>query len=217
MRAAPNRRATAGFTLIEMAFAASIAAGLFFAVAYTTLRASKAYDVGQTRGKLVAQGHQVLDRIVRQLEASILASYAPTPPAGAAVTTLTFRQASGFAGGALLQSNQHNIALQLETGELNDGVDNNGNGLIDEGQIVWTQNVGQPDQTSVVLCHGVSALLQGEVANLGDDNGNLLVDEPGLVFVLQGNVLTIRLSLEAAGTDGQLVVKTVQTAVRIRN
>lgn len=207
----------AGFTIVEMAFAATIASGLLFAIAYTTMRAGKAYDQAHTRGMLVARAHEVADRILDLLEQSVTASYAPLPGDGVAVTTLTFQAAEGFAAGALLLSNQHSITLQLETGELADGVDNNGNGLVDEGQVVWTQNVGQPDQVAVVLAHGVSSLLQGEVANLGDDNGNGLIDEPGLVFVLQDGVLTVRLSLEKLDDDGRLVVKTVQTAVRIRN
>ena len=146
----------------------------------------------------------------------MIASFAPAVPA-AGTSVVTFQQVTGFAGGAAVLGNQHTLAFQLETGEVADGLDNNGNGSIDEGQVVWTQNVGQPDQQSVTLCHGVSALLQGEVANLADDNGNGLIDEPGLVFSLDGNVLVIQLSLEALDPDGRLVVKSARTAVRIRN
>ncbi len=216
MKSLPTGR-TSGFTLIEVSIAGTIAGGLLFAVAYTSLRASKAYHEGQTRGNLVAKAHQVVDRLAGLIEGSVLGTYAPVPPQLTPVSTLTFQQADGFAGGALLLSNQHTIAFQIEQGELLDGLDNNGNGLIDEGQVLWTQNVGQPDQITVVLSHGVSQLLQGEVANLGDDNGNGLADELGLVFELRGNVLFIRLSLEAMDDDGRLVVKTVETAVRIRN
>ena len=70
--------------------------------------------------------------------------------------------------------------------EVDDGQDNNGNGLIDEGRIVWTRNVGAPDERSVVLCHQVREYLEGEVPNGLDDNGNGLVDEKGLSFERNG-------------------------------
>lgn len=210
--------AASGYTILEVAFASAIALGLLFAIATTTRQASRAYEEGQSRARLVAAAHQALDRIAVELDTARFDSLDPVGTlVGNGSATITFTQAAGYGGGAMNWTAPVSISFQLERDELNDGLDNDGNGLVDEGQIVLVRNVGQADQTTVVLCHGVRSLLQGEVANLGDDNGNGLVDEPGLVFELQGNVVVIRLSLEALGPDGSRVVKTVQTAVRIRN
>ncbi len=207
----------AGFTILELLIAATISAGLIYAIANSTLRASRAYAEGSLRSNLISRAHQVVDRIAAQLEQAGVGTLQPPLLPLATSSTLTFQQVVGYGGGAVVWSADNVFAFQLETGEIADGLDNNGDGRIDEGVVVWTQNVGQPNQSSVVLCHGVSSLLQGEVANLADDNGNGLIDEPGLAFELQGNVLVIRLSLEVPDDDGRLVVKTVQTAVRVRN
>ena len=64
---------------------------------------------------------------------------------------------------------------------------------------------------------GSPSLLGGELSNLGDDNGNVMVDERGLVFELNANLLTIRLTLEDIDGNGNTLNKTVQTSVRVRN
>ena len=46
-------------------------------------------------------------------------------------------------------------------GEIDDGLDNNGNGLVDEGQVVWITDLGLPGQRAVVLCNWVSEALDG--------------------------------------------------------
>jgi hypothetical protein len=71
----------------------------------------------------------------------------------------------------------------------------------------------------VVWARDVSDLLEGEIENDADDNGNGLVDERGLSFEIDdtGNVLTIRLTCERLDEGRRPLRKTVETAVRLRN
>ncbi len=58
----------------------------------------------------------------------------------------------------------------------------------------------------IELCH-VTPMLEGEEANGMDDNGNGLIDEQGLCFVVDGKTVTVRLTAESRGA----CVPTVQT------
>ena len=59
--------------------------------------------------------------------------------------------------------------------------------------------------------------LAGELPNGMDDNGNGLIDEKGLSFVVDRDSVTIRLTLERVSNDGSVISKTVQSTVTCRN
>jgi hypothetical protein len=67
-----------------------------------------------------------------------------------------------------------------------------------------------------VLCHGVRELLEGEVADGDDDNGNGVSDEAGFNVHRVGDVLFVRLSVEESLENGT-IVRTLETSVRLRN
>jgi hypothetical protein len=109
------------------------------------------------------------------------------------------------------------VRFEYENGELDDGVDNNNNGLADEGVVVWIENAGQPDERRSVWASGVREYLAGETFNGEDDNENGLSDEAGLSFAIDDDVLTIRLTLEDRGPSGVLITKSTETSVHVRN
>lgn len=84
-------------------------------------------------------------------------------------------------------------------------------------KVVWSQNPGQADERRVVWSNVVRPFLEGEIQNGQDDNGNGLIDEKGLNFTLQGNRVTIRLTLERAQPDGDVITQSVETSVTLRN
>ena len=84
-------------------------------------------------------------------------------------------------------------------------------------QVVWRQNPGDPDERRVVWTNVVRPFLEGELLNGVDDNGNGLVDERGLNFTLQGNRVTIRLTLERQGQNGDVYTQSLTTGVTLRN
>ena len=89
--------------------------------------------------------------------------------------------------------------------------------LIDEGVVVWTENEGVPGERRVIVCRGVRELLEGEIANGLDDNGNGLIDEPGFCVQVTGEVVTLRLTLDALDSDNRVLTKTVESSIWIRN
>jgi hypothetical protein len=109
------------------------------------------------------------------------------------------------------------FSLALEDGELDDGVDNNGNGLVDERKLLMTREPEGGEPLTSALAHGVRELAEGETANGLDDNGNGLKDEAGLSFERKNGRLIVRLSLEQRDGEGHLLVRSLQTSVRLRN
>lgn len=210
-----QRRAEQGFTLVESLIAVTFLAVLFLAVAQTSSRASDAFDEGGTEHALSTSTHRALERIARSVEfarASILAGIDPNLGA----EQVDFDVPAPFDGGVLTwQPTQ--ILAELESGELDDGVDNDGDGLVDERHVVLVEAAGQPDERRVVLVGGVAELYAGESANNADDNGNGLTDETGLSFSAEGNVITIRLCCQRQDEGRRLLTKTAETAVRLRN
>jgi hypothetical protein len=59
--------------------------------------------------------------------------------------------------------------------------------------------------------------MEGELANGIDDNGNGVIDEKGLCFVVEGNRVTIRLTIDKPGPDGKHYRRTLETTVTCRN
>jgi hypothetical protein len=84
-------------------------------------------------------------------------------------------------------------------------------------QVVWSQNPGEADERRVVWSNVVRPFLEGEIQNGQDDNQNGLIDENGLNFTLQGNRVTIRLTLERAQPSGGVHTQSVETSVTLRN
>jgi len=207
---------TGGFTLLELMLSVALFGSILSALGLVARQSSRFYRQSRIEQELEVQLYRGLNLMARQLS-DAGRELVPEPDSDFGTPALTFKRCLGFDGTDKLWSSSFMLSWQLEDGELDDGLDNNGNGLADEGVIVWTENVNLPSTRSVVKIHGVRELLGGETFNGADDNGNGLFDEPGLCFDIEGNVLTIFLTLETLDIDGQAINRTAQTAVRIRN
>jgi hypothetical protein len=86
-----------------------------------------------------------------------------------------------------------------------------------ERQVVWSENPDTEREQRVVWSSLVSPYLAGEIPDGMDNNGNGLIDEKGLSFVMDNNSVTVRMSLERINERGEAVTKTVQTTVTCRN
>ncbi|MSR61945.1 MAG: prepilin-type N-terminal cleavage/methylation domain-containing protein [Planctomycetes bacterium] len=211
----PRERASIqGFTLVESLIAVSLLAVLFLAVAQTSSRASDAFDEGGTEHTLSTGLHRALERIVRAIEFSDGSLIASATEDGN--ENVSFQTPASFEGGVVTWTPQR-ILAELEPGELNDGLDNDGDSLIDELRVVLVQDDGGANETRVVLVSGVAELAEGELANAVDDNGNGLVDESGLTFSADENVVTVRLTCQRQDEGRRLLTKTAETAVRLHN
>lgn len=109
------------------------------------------------------------------------------------------------------------IEWSADPADPTDGVDNDGDGLVDEGEAVIRRNFGSAGQQDSVIATNVPRLLLGETANGADDNGNGLQDEAGLAFErLADGSVRVRLTVQAR-RQGSLFSRTVETTVLPRN
>ncbi len=211
-------RARAGFTLVETMIATTVLAIVLGAVGLTVLHGKENFRQGVSVAVLEARAQRILDRIVEELRYAGRNSLPIVPDLPSGSSSIEFRVCEGYDGAATIWSNRMSLARVPDPRDPEDGIDNDNDGVVDEGQIILTRNLGEFDELDVVIGSGVRRLLEGEVANVADDNGNGLTDEPGLSFLFEGtSSLTIRLSLEAVDPRGQPLVRTVQTSVNLRN
>lgn len=206
----------AGFTFVEAMIALSLLAVMFLAVAQTSSRASDAFDEGSADHILSTSTHRALERMARSIELSDGSILAGAIATDFGTDVVAFQVPVDFVAGAVVMR-PWQILAEREPGELDDGQDNDGDGLVDELRVVEVLDAGTPDERRNVLLGGVTELFAGELANDADDNGNGLIDERGLSFSNDGNVVTLRLSVQRRGEGGRVLSKTAETAVRLRN
>lgn len=210
-----RRTLRAGFTLVEMAVATAFFLVLMTSAVVAARGGMDAFQSSQDLSDLETRARRALDRAVLELVACGATELDPNPTGDFGTSALTFRTAVGLAGTAPVWSDFTSLAFEYSASEVDDGIDNDGNGLVDEGELVLTRDVGGAEQR-IVLCRSVREFLEGEVGDGDDDNGNGVTDERGFNVRRVDNVLFVRLSLEQAVPTGTLV-RTLETAVRIRN
>jgi hypothetical protein len=172
----------------------TLVGALLAAVALTTRTASRSYEQGRHRDQLGTRADRALERLADEFGDAERAGLLPEPLEPWGSSFLAYRHATGFVDGEVVFGT-----------------------TTEEGSVVSTVNAGLPDEQRTVLARGVPRLLEGELENGEDDNQNGLIDEPGLSFVAHEDVLTIRLTLQSVGPEGQPSVRTVETSVRMRN
>jgi hypothetical protein len=135
------------------------------------------------------------------------------PPAGA--STVTFRERTGWNAGTVVWGPVVSLSWESDPMDPENGADDDRDGLVDEGQVVW-QSGTAPDVMRTVLVQDVAGRLEGETGGNGlDDNGNGLVDERGFSLDLDGGRLTVRLTISAVGPDGNRTTQTARSVLRI--
>jgi prepilin-type N-terminal cleavage/methylation domain-containing protein len=214
-----------GFSMIELILAVGILGVIFGLAGLVASASSGAFGEATTSSELDTQAKLTLDRIALELQVASTGTFDPELDAGVTNTSnLTFQQLVGIDdvtgeprfGGPELDEVM-TLTLLIGAGEVADGTDNDGDGLVDEWQLVLTRNVGSANEVATTLCGNVRSLLEGEVAGGGDENGNGLADEAGFDIERNGEVLTLRLSVEKRNSRGQVIVRTAETAIRLRN
>jgi len=178
---------------------------------------TRAYGVGTTDARLEGLASQTLDQIAGRLRSSQLATMTPTLSAPFSSTTITFQPSVGIAAGLTQWGPVETIWLEASPNDPNNGVDDNGDGFVDECRINWVQDAGGPGERTVVWANGVSEYLRSETLDTTDQNGNGLVDEQGLCFDFDGTSVIVRLTLQARDASGVVLTRTVQERVYFRN
>jgi len=212
-------RSRAAFSLVELVLAVSIL-GLLLGMPLLLMRSADQLQDGRTSiAELEQRARRTLDTIAERLASSGTAAipqWGGGPGIGTSV--VDFQVAAGWTAGAPTWDPAERIQLAIDPADPDDGIDNDGDGLVDERRVVWIRDVGLPTQRTQVLCTQVQETLAGELpANGLDDNGNGLVDEPGLVFAFDTDRVIVRLSLEKRDGSGRRVVHVGQRTITFRN
>jgi len=208
---------TAGFTLAEVLIVATILALMVGWLSMIGLSGDRAYRTGTLAAQLEAQASIAMEKIVAELRTAGLETLEPDPVEGIGADLIEYAHATGVTDGEVDWTPLRRLGFELEAGEVEDGLDNNGNGLADEGVVVLTEDLGEPTERRRVLVHWVSPLLEGEEPNGEDDNGNGLIDERGFVVERTGETLVVRLTLQRANPERRLMSRTARTSTRLRN
>jgi prepilin-type N-terminal cleavage/methylation domain-containing protein len=214
----PDARSLAGFTLIEIAFAIAILALVMGSLVSVSDSTRKTYEQGVTSSLAQGAARRAMSRVASEFENGGLGTLLPAP-IGVASSDIAFQVATGIDAntGLIMFGSSTRLRWVMESGELDNGLDDDGDGLIDEGSIVLTRNYLQPGEISVILARGITELLEGELPNGLDDNGNGFSDERGFCMTLQGSLLILRITSARRSAAGRLSLASIETAVRLKN
>ena len=207
--------ARCGLSMVEAVLAIALLVLLLSSAILAASGGYGAFRKMQDATDTEARIRRALDRVASELLSVGTEELLPDPTGQFGTSTLLFRKAVGLNGLQVVWGDQNRIAFEYEPEETNDGTDEDGDGLIDEGRVVLVHDVGG-NERQAVLCNGVAELLEGEGANGADDNGNGVIDEAGFNIHRVGDVLFLRLSLLETADTGN-IVRTLETSVRVRN
>jgi len=188
------------------------------AITLTVVQAAmKGFDSNVANTRVNSELTRGLNRVARALTPAGLAPLAPALEAPFSSDDVTFQEVVAWNAGAPVWSGDVALRFEYENGELDNGLDDDGDGFVDEGQVALIRDQGGPDQQRSVLVKSVREFLEGETPGGGDENGNGLVDERGFCLEVQGESLVIRLSVQRSDPQVGVILRTMQTTVHLRN
>lgn len=200
MRRAHDERSRAGFTLLEVAISIGLVALVIANIVMAMDSSTKAYQSGASREEVEDQARRTLDRIALAVMGASREGLAPGQETPLDTDSLTYQLNLGYQDGETVWSDPERIQRDAQA------------------QVTWSKNPGIPGEQRVVWTKWVREFTAGELGLNGiDDNGNGLTDERGLSFTIQDDLVTIRLTLEKSGSDGNPIVVPLETQVDVRN
>ena len=214
------RRARRGaFTLVEVAIATLLFAMLLGSIGLVATESQDRFQLSMAQSHLDAKARRAVDRMVVELRSAGVGGLLPAASPPQSNPTLTYQRNTGydFVAGQPTWGPNTRLSFEYAPGEFDNGFDDDGNGLIDDGLLVWTESPGAAE-LRVVLARGVAETFAGELADgVLDENGNGLVDERGLFFSIDEESLTLGLTLGQAVPGRGPIAASVTTTVVLKN
>ncbi len=193
-------RRRAGFTAIEALIAMTLIGLVLTKLTLVMDEARSAHRDESVAMQLEDQAMELIDKISYAIVGSARESLNPALSEPWPMAEIRFQVSLGVEDGQVVWSDPEKIGMEEET-----------------GQVYWGQNVGEVNERRVVWANTVSEMLEDELMNGMDDNGNDLADELGLAFVVDDKSVTIRLSLEREIERDKRIQVTKETTVTCRN
>lgn len=194
------RTRRSGMTAMELVLALALLAIIALKASMVLTSANEAQQQDSAIMALEDQARRALDQIAYAVMGSDRDSLIPDPESPIFSTSLRYSISLGVEDGEVVWDDPEEIGLSL-----------------DESQVIWRKNPGTAEELRVAWCNVVRPFLEGEIPNGTDDNGNGIVDENGLSFVVERDAVTIRLSVQRPGPQNQPISETVSTMVTVRN
>ncbi len=194
-----TKRITGGFTLLEMMMAFTLLGIVVYKAQGAMKSASQGIGDETKRAMVEDQARRVLRQVGFAVMGSDRNSLLPGA-SGFSSENIRYRVNLGVDDGEVVWSDREMVAM--DTDRLN---------------VYWAENPDEAREKKVVWSKLVAPFLEGEIPNGVDDNNNGLVDEKGLSFVIDGNAVTIRLTLQMPMEEDNILLQTVETTVCCRN
>lgn len=217
MTAKSRRRREAGMSLIEVSVASGIVSVLLFAATSVANRSFTAAQNMDRASDLERKGQTAMETICAALTDAGRTTLNPLPLTPYGSSSLSFRPAAGYTAGTVTWKDPCVIEWRSSAKDPEDGLDNDNNGLVDDGEVVIRRNVGTANENTVLLATGVPARAPGELVNSADDNGDGLRDERGLSFVMVKNGIRVRLATARIDSDKKLITRMAERIVALKN
>lgn len=202
-----------GLSLFELAIGTTLFAIGLLAAFGTVGRTTHAYEVSSARVTTESRLITALEAVQSVLEPAELATLVPDPTGALGTTDLLFKHVVFGSGDEV----SYRLHTRLEPGELPNGLDDDGDRLVDELELILVHDPAGSAREQLLI-GGVRALGAGELADLVDNDGDGLVDEPGFAIRREGDSLRIHLSVQGSvRREEQPFDVQLEGRVRLRN
>lgn len=212
-----RRAARRGFTLIELVTAVGIIGLVTLSVHSVADSSDRLSKYTTVRARLLGQGNQALTRATAELSNAGISTLSPGAWGPSGANSVDFLVVTGSNGDDPIWSSTRRLQSILSDGEIDNGIDDDSDGLVDERKLVFVRDAGGAGQKQIVLCNNLCETFPGESINGADDNGNGLLDEAGFCAFVTGNGVVLRIALQAQDGEGGIQTETFETRVYPRN
>ncbi len=196
--ASSTRRA--GITLVEVMISFSLLSVILVAFTHAVRTAREQHRVALEEAQLERLGERTMNRLLDALRYADWSSFAPLPSPPFSSTWMEFQVVESDIDGVPVYSDTCRLEFDAASNTLS-----------------WVQSAGLPGAHSVSWTQRVAQLQEGETLDGADENGNGLIDEPGLCFSFEDSTLVVRLTLNTTTPGGQVLTRSFEARLDPRN